>query len=76
MALETVFLDAEDAAWLEKVHRTKQAQLREFHTEQTLATELERAQFQIARTRRLEVRENITRWMADAISIPGAAWLL
>ena len=63
---QTVPYSAEDAPWLEKVHRAKQAQLRTFHTEETLADELERGHFRIAGVKRLSVRENITRWMEAA----------
>jgi ubiquinone/menaquinone biosynthesis C-methylase UbiE len=55
-----------DAPWLEKIHRTKQAHLRNFYTEETLAGELERDYFRVVETRRLSVRENITRWMKHA----------
>ena len=48
------------------IHRYKQAQLREFYTEETLARELEQAGFVIEQRHRLSVRENITRWMAAA----------
>lgn len=63
---QTVPFSDEDSAWLEHVHRTKQAQLREFYTAETLTSELEKAGFQIVETRRLAVRENISRWMAAA----------
>jgi ubiquinone/menaquinone biosynthesis C-methylase UbiE len=63
---QTVPFSAEDTPWLEKIHRTKQAQLRAFHTEETLAGELERQHFRVLDTLRLSVRENITRWMAAA----------
>ena len=63
---QTVPFGAKDAPWLEKIHRTKQAQLREFYTEETLAAELGRARFRVAETRRLSVRENISRWMEAA----------
>jgi len=63
---QTVPYSSADAPWLEKVHRTKQAQLRTFHTGETLTAELARGRFRIEGTRRLTVRENITRWMAAA----------
>lgn len=63
---QTVPFSDADRAWLEHVHRTKQAQLREFYTAETLADELIKAGFTIAETRRHVVRENITRWMAAA----------
>jgi len=63
---QTVPFSNEDAAWLEHIHRSKQAQLREFYTAETLAGELEKAGFRITETKRLAVRENITRWMAAA----------
>ena len=63
---QTVPYQAEDASWLERVHRAKQAQLRHFHTEETLGRELERDYFRIADTRRLTVRENISQWLEAA----------
>ena len=63
---QTVPFSGEDAAWLEHIHRFKQLQLREFYSAETLAGELEKGCFRIAETRRLAVRENITRWMASA----------
>lgn len=63
---QTVPFGAADAPWLEHIHRTKQAQLREFFTEETLVRELETQYFTVAEVRRLAVRENITRWMAAA----------
>ena len=63
---QTVPYSAEDSDWLEKVHRTKQAQLKAFFTEETLARELDRGGFHAAGTLRLSVRENITRWMNAA----------
>ena len=67
---QTVPFSAEDAAWLEKIHRTKQTQLRHFHTEESLHSELELASFRIQDIRRLTVRENITRWMQAAPELP------
>jgi DNA gyrase subunit B len=63
---QTVPYGPDDAVWLEKVHRTKQAQLRHFYTEEDLVSELQRDHFRVERTRRLSVRENITRWMNAA----------
>ena len=63
---QTVPFSADDKPWLEHIHRTKQFQLREFYTEETLVEELERRHFSVADTLRLAVRENITRWMAAA----------
>jgi DNA gyrase subunit B len=63
---QTVPFSAEDRSWLEHIHRTKQFQLREFFTAETLGAELEKQYFSVAATRRLSVRENITRWMAAA----------
>lgn len=63
---QTVPFSSEDEGWLEKIHRTKQASLREFFTEETLAAELEKRSFEIIDRRRLSVRENITKWMAAA----------
>lgn len=63
---QTVPFSAEDAPWLEHIHRYKQAQLRQFFTENNLKEELELNYFQVAATTHLSVRENITRWMAAA----------
>jgi ubiquinone/menaquinone biosynthesis C-methylase UbiE len=63
---QTVPYSEQDAVWLEKVHRAKQAQLRNFYTEETLACELEREYFRVVEIRRLSVRENITHWMNAA----------
>jgi len=63
---QTVPFSAQDAPWLEHIHRSKQAQLREFFTEESLKEQLEREFFQVREVRRLSVRENITRWMACA----------
>jgi ubiquinone/menaquinone biosynthesis C-methylase UbiE len=63
---QTVPFSDQDAAWLEKIHRTKQKQLKHFYTGPDLARELERARFTVTATRQLTVRENITRWMAAA----------
>jgi ubiquinone/menaquinone biosynthesis C-methylase UbiE len=63
---QTVPFSSEDTPWLEHIHRTKQAQLREFFTEESLRQQLEQEYFQVREVRRLEVRENITRWLAAA----------
>lgn len=63
---QTVPFSAEDAPWLEHIHRHKQAQLRQFFTEESLKEELERTHFKVVATTHLSVRENITRWMAAA----------
>jgi len=63
---QTVPFSAEDRPWLEHIHRTKQFQLKEFFTADTLAGELEKKYFTVATTRSLTVRENISRWMAAA----------
>ena len=63
---QTVPFSAEDKPWLEHIHRTKQFQLKEFFTADTLADELEKQYFSIAATSTLTVRENINRWMASA----------
>jgi len=63
---QTVPFSAEDRPWLEHIHRTKQFQLKEFFTADTLAGELEEQYFTVATTRSLTVRENISRWMAAA----------
>ena len=63
---QTVPFSVEDKTWLEHIHRTKQFQLKEFFTADTLAGELERQYFTVSATRSLTVRENISRWMAAA----------
>jgi ubiquinone/menaquinone biosynthesis C-methylase UbiE len=63
---QTVPFSNEDAPWLEHMHRTKQAQLREFFTEKSLRHQLEQEFFQVKEIRRLTVQENITRWLAAA----------
>jgi len=63
---QTVPFSAEDKSWLEHIHRSKQFQLKEFFTADTLAAELEKNYFSIATTNSLTVRENISRWMAAA----------
>src|SRR6185369_14471508 len=63
---QTVPYSSEDRPWLEHIHRTKQFQLREFYTEETLARELEQEHFRVEAVSRLSVRENINRWMAAA----------
>ena len=63
---QTVPFSAEDRPWLEHIHRTKQFQLKEFFTAETLGAELEKQYFSIAATSTLSVRENISRWMAAA----------
>src|SRR6185369_4244285 len=63
---QTVPYSQADAAWLEHIHRTKQFQLREFYTEETLVRELEQEHFRVEAVSRLSVRENINRWMAAA----------
>ncbi|MDA8099416.1 MAG: methyltransferase domain-containing protein [Nitrospiraceae bacterium] len=69
---QTVPYSSDDAAWLEKIHRTKQAQLKHFYTENDLTAELNQAGFEIAGVRRLSVRENITRWMEAAPELSEA----
>lgn len=63
---QTVPFSAEDSPWLEHIHRVKQAQLREFFTEESLRNQLEQEFFRVQQVRRLSVRENITRWLAAA----------
>lgn len=63
---QTVPFSDQDAPWLESVHRFKQAQLRQFFTENSLRNELEQNFFRVTATACLSVRENITRWMAAA----------
>jgi len=63
---QTVPFSAEDSAWLEHIHRFKQAQMRQFFTEATLKAELEDNFFRVSTVARLVVRENISRWMAAA----------
>ena len=68
---QTVPFSAEDSPWLEHIHRTKQFQLKEFFTADTLADELEKLYFTVAATSSLMVRENISRWMAAAPELPA-----
>ena len=63
---QTVPFSAEDSPWLEHMHRAKQAQLREFFTEESLRNQLEQEFFRVNKVRRLTVRENITRWLESA----------
>lgn len=63
---QTVPFSEEDSAWLEHIHRFKQAQLRQFFTAESLQAELERKFFRVSRVARLSVRENISRWMSAA----------
>lgn len=63
---QTVPFSAEDSPWLEHIHRTKQAQLREFFTEESLKQQLEQNFFRVRDVRRLSVQENITRWLDSA----------
>lgn len=63
---QTVPFSADDAGWLETIHRFKQAQMREFFTEESLKAELEKHFFRVQSAAHLSVRENITRWMAAA----------
>ena len=63
---QTVPFSSGDAPWLEHIHHTKQAQLREFFTEESLRQQLEHEFFHVREVRRLRVRENITRWLAAA----------
>jgi ubiquinone/menaquinone biosynthesis C-methylase UbiE len=63
---QTVPFSTEDRPWLEHIHRYKQAQMKEFFTEESLRGHLEQEYFQVETVRRLSVRENITRWMALA----------
>lgn len=69
---QTVPFSAADSAWLEHIHRNKQAELRHFFTADSLAAELERQYFTVATTQRLVVRENINRWMAAAPELTPA----
>ena len=63
---QTVPYSDADADWLEHIHRTKQAQLKWFFTEEDLALELEQSCFRVTARRRLSVREDISRWLAAA----------
>jgi ubiquinone/menaquinone biosynthesis C-methylase UbiE len=63
---QTVPFSAEDSPWLEHIHRTKQAQFREFFTEESLRAQLEQEFFRVNNVRRLSVQENITRWLDEA----------
>ncbi|MDD2367002.1 MAG: class I SAM-dependent methyltransferase [Desulfuromonadaceae bacterium] len=63
---QTVPFSAADSPWLEHIHRTKQAQLKEFFTEESLKEQLEQKFFRVREVRRMSVQENITRWLAAA----------
>jgi ubiquinone/menaquinone biosynthesis C-methylase UbiE len=63
---QTVPFSEDDTPWLEHMHRTKQAQLREFFTEDGLKHQLEQEFFRVQEVRHLTVRENITRWLDAA----------
>ena len=63
---QTVPFSVEDSPWLEHIHRTKQAQFREFFTEESLKSQLEQEFFTVYNVRRLTVQENITRWLDAA----------
>lgn len=63
---QTVPFSSADSPWLEHIHRTKQAQFREFFTEESLKSQLEQNFFRVNDVRRLTVQENITRWLDEA----------
>ena len=63
---QTVPFSSDDSPWLEHIHRTKQAQFREFFTEESLKSQLEQEFFTVNNVRRLTVQENITRWLDEA----------
>lgn len=61
-----------DAPHLEKVHSKKQAQMRKFHTSQTLTKELEDNGFKVTAENRVVVRESVSLWMKEAPELSDA----
>lgn len=55
-----------DAPHLETVHTKKQAQMRKFHTTETLAEELRQAGFDVIKKDFVVVRESVSLWMDQA----------
>jgi SAM-dependent methyltransferase len=61
-----------DEKHLEKVHTVKQAQMRRFHTTETLSEELSRAGFSITGQANVVVRESVSLWMREAPELSEA----
>lgn len=57
---------AVDRDHLQKVHTAKQAQMRKFHTPETLTEELQRNGFDVVKRSFVTVRESVTLWMDQA----------
>jgi SAM-dependent methyltransferase len=55
-----------DSDHLRKVHTAKQAQMRMFHTPETLTEELQRNAFDVVKKTFVTVRESVTLWMDQA----------
>jgi SAM-dependent methyltransferase len=55
-----------DQDHLRKIHTTKQAQMKEFHTSETLTEELERSEFSVVEEKFVVVRESVSLWMREA----------
>lgn len=55
-----------DSDYLKQVHTVKQAQMRKFHTTETLTKELEENGFVLEKTEFVTVRESVTLWMDQA----------
>lgn len=65
VSLTTPF-QALDQDWLYKIHSTKQPLLLKFYTTETLINELKENGFLVQESRKVVVRESITRWMNHA----------
>jgi len=55
-----------DANHLKKVHARKQAQMRTFHTTESLTEELRRTEFTVVDKQFVTVRESVSLWMREA----------
>ncbi|MGE4131821.1 MAG: methyltransferase domain-containing protein [Bdellovibrionales bacterium] len=55
-----------DAEYLRKIHTVKQAQMRKFHTTETLTQELQAHGFEVRERDFVTVRESVTLWMREA----------
>lgn len=61
-----------DAPYLRQVHEVKQAQMRQFHTIETLEKALRDAGFEVGRRATSVVRESVTLWMDQAPELSPA----
>lgn len=66
----TVPFSSIDRDWLFRIHNTKQPLLLKFYTFEDLIDELKQAGFSVEETKKLKVRESITRWMNYAPELP------